>query len=217
MPRPGVSYEAVKSKAEELLDLGISPTQRNIRAALGSTGSMETLSRHLRQFWSERHGETWEFVISPELSAAIQVEFSRIATTTSSELAGRARQAELELEDGAVRFAELSDAHEEQGQRLRTVEQDLRGAEAVVDQLRSSDAVLREDLRIANQNLIQAREETQRLAVSVERAGILEVELREARAMLVTTQSQVSRLLDENKELRVRLEAARRTRTLGKS
>ncbi len=207
--RPGITYEMVKEKAEQLLALGISPTQRQIRAALG-TGSMETIARHLRRFWSERHGENWQFVISPELSTAIQAEFVRIATTTSSELAGRARQAELELEESAVRIAELKDAHEEQGQRLRTVETELRGAEAVVEQLRSSESAIRADLREVNQKLVESREEVQRLAASAERANSLEEELREMRGMLLAGQLQVSRLLDENKALRTQKAVGRR-------
>ncbi len=199
--RPGITYELVKEKAEQLLALGISPTQRQIRAALG-TGSMETIGRHLRQFWSERQGETWQFVISPELSNAIQAEFLRIATTTSSELAGRARQAELELEESSVRIAELKDAYEERGQRLRTVETDLRRAEAVVEQLRSSESAIRGDLRAVSQKLVESREELQRLAASAERANSLEEQLREMRGMLQAGQLQVSKLLDENNALR---------------
>ncbi|CAG9183304.1 DNA-binding protein [Cupriavidus pinatubonensis] len=210
MARPGVTYEEVKAKAEELLALGISPTQRLIRAALG-TGSMETISRHLRQFWSERNGEDWEFAISREFSAAIQAEFTRIATTTSSELAGRARQAELELEESIARFMALTAAHAEEQQRLRTVEQDLRGAEAVVAELRNSEAVLRDDVRAANRKLIESRDEIQRLTASAERAKSLESELQEARAMLLAAQSHVSTLLDENKELRAK-DAGRRKR-----
>ncbi len=213
MARPGVTYEAVKAKAEQLLALGISPTQRQIRAALGSTGSMETLSRHLRQFWAERHGENWEFAPSQEFSAAIQAEFTRIATTTSSEVAGRARQAELELEESSNRLRELNDVHVEQQQRLRAVEQDLRGAEAVVAELRNSEAVLRDDVRAANQKLIESRDEIQRLTASAERAKNLESELQEARGMLLAAQSHVSKLLDENKELRVQNDAGRRRRS----
>ncbi|MCY0857554.1 DNA-binding protein [Cupriavidus sp. D39] len=210
MSKTLVTYDLVKQKAEDLLAFGISPTQKQIRAALGSIGSMETINRHLRQFWAERQGEDWEFSISREFAAAIQAEFTRVATTSSSELAGRVRETELELEEASTRLAFATDTLERQSRELQEARQQVRGAEAAVEQLRESEQHLRTELQACRDRLTDAREQVQRLSSAEAIAKRLEDEVKEARGMLQAAQSQVTRLLDENKELRVQPEAGRR-------
>jgi len=218
MSRTLVTYELVKQKAEDLLAFGISPTQKQIRAALGSKGSMETINKHLRQFWAERQGEDWEFSLSREFAAAIQAEFTRVATTSSSELAGRVRETELELEESSTKLAVATDALERQSRELQEAHQQVRGAEAAVEQLRQSEQHLRTELQASRDRLVEAREQVQRLSSAELLAKRLEDEVKEARSMLLAAQSQVTRLLDENKELRAQKEAGRRrTREVGGS
>ncbi len=216
MSKTLVTYELVKQKAEDLLGFGISPTQKQIRAALGSIGSMETINKHLRQFWAERQGEDWEFSISREFAAAIQAEFTRVATTSSSELAGRVREAELELADSSTKLATVTDAFEKQRAELQEAHQEVRGAQAVIGQLRQSEHHLRTELQTCRDKLDEAKEQIQRLSSVQAIAVRLEDEVREARGMLLAAQSQVSQLLTENKELRAQKEAGRRrTREIG--
>ncbi|WP_458762810.1 DNA-binding protein [Cupriavidus basilensis] len=216
MSRTLVTYDLVKQKAEDLLAFGISPTQKQIRAALGSIGSMETINRHLRQFWAERQGENWEFSISREFAAAIQAEFTRVATTSSSELAGRVRESELELEESSTKLAVATDTMERQSRELQEARQQARGAEAAAEQLRQSEQHLRIELQVFRDRLTEAKEQAQRLSSAELLAKRLEDDIKEARGMLQAAQSQVSQLLDENKELRAQKEAGRRrTRDVG--
>lgn len=92
----------------------------------------------------------------------------------------------------------------------------MRGVEATIEQLRLSEQHLRTELQTCRDRLVETKEQVQRLSPAEAIAKRLEDEVNEARSMLLAAQSQVSLLLDENKELRAQKEAGRRrTREVG--
>lgn len=54
MARLGVTYEDVAKAAENILRQGMNPTMSGIRNALGETGSLSTISKHLNSWRSNR-------------------------------------------------------------------------------------------------------------------------------------------------------------------
>ena len=54
MSKTLATYDLAKQKAEDLLAFGISPTQKQIRAPLGSKGSMEAGRRRTREVGTEK-------------------------------------------------------------------------------------------------------------------------------------------------------------------
>ncbi|MGT2454405.1 DNA-binding protein [Cupriavidus basilensis] len=187
----------MKAKAELLVSIGLSPTVRNVRSALGDTGALDTIARHLRQFWAERNDDNGSPPVSMELLAAREPTNSGTAITAAVEIKTRLETAVGELEEMAERLAEAKTSLQTMERGLLDCQRQLHTAEALLSDSRHREVVLQSEVAKLQETIFERRLEIERLAPLGEHAAGLKVELRKERALRVRADALARELLTE--------------------
>jgi chromosome segregation ATPase len=174
MARPGIRYEQVAEAADRLMAQGSAPTTTLIRVELGGTGSLSTITQHLRTWQDQRH---------PTIEAAMAVEVPEGVQRVLKQL-----WPALQMEGNALIEAVKEDA-EQRVQKSRQREQDMASelarmetaAEDMKSQLQAEIAE-KEELQ---RNLVIAREHAEQSEARVQEA---EIQIQQAKAELETAQ-----------------------------
>ena len=179
MPAAGVSFEQVAATAAELVQAGQTPTQRAVRAALG-TGSATTIQTHLNAWRAQSAtGAGAAAALSPELLRAIQGEISRAVEAATAALRVEMETAEQERDDL------LSE-----NERLVGEVDDLRRVRDGLEQARSeavgARAQLQAELDAVRAELVSAQQHSARREFKLGQVERIEQELAAARAEIET-------------------------------
>ena len=103
MARTGITYEQVAEQAEKMAANGQQPTIKALREALGSTGSPNTIHRHLTAWTAARPVKTAQIVELPQsLTLAISEAIRKAALQARSEIEAALVQAQAEAADLAT-------------------------------------------------------------------------------------------------------------------
>ncbi len=174
MARPGIRYEQVAEAADRLTAQGTTPTTTLIRVELGGTGSLSTITGHLRTWQDQRH---------PKIEAAMATEVPEGVQRVLKQL-----WPALQMEGNALIEAVKEDA-EERIQESRQREQDM-GSElarmetAAEDMKAQLESEVREKEEI-QRDLVIAREHAEQSEARVQEA---EIQIQQSKAELETAQ-----------------------------
>ncbi len=174
MARPGIRYEQVAEAADRLTAQGTTPTTTLIRVELGGTGSLSTITGHLRTWQDQRH---------PKIEAAMATEVPEGVQRVLKQL-----WPALQMEGNALFEAVKEDA-EERIQESRQREQDM-GSElarmetAAEDMKAQLESEVREKEEI-QRDLVIAREHAEQSEARVQEA---EIQIQQSKAELETAQ-----------------------------
>lgn len=189
MARPGITYQEVAAAAGGLLAEDKKPTIQGVRAALGNTGSPNTIHRHLTT-WRETAPalEPKAPDLPPELRSAIVRELERQAADARSE--PEARLVEVRAE--AAELVAVGEKLEEEMAALTDRNRDLSGenqrlaalAEERAGEIRKLAAELAREREAAEKARLELAQARNRIETREERIGGLVEETREAEAKL---------------------------------
>ena len=187
MARVGISYDQVAAAADALVGAGQKPSIRNVREALGNTGSPNTVHRHLTEW---RAAQPVAQGAAYELPADLVNSFGR-------ELARGAAAARAEVE------ADLVQAQAEAAELAATGE----ALEVERDELTAQVAALTTERDQAQATADERAQEIARLAEQVQR----EQQAAEgARVELATARLKIEQQAEQVGELRTALEVAQK-------
>lgn len=201
MARIGVTYLEVAKAADELIARGTDPSIRLVRAALGETGSPNTIQRHLSA-WREARPAAAAAVaeLSPSTTLAIATEIAQAAARARAEVEGQLLQARSEAEELASVGEQLELEREELQARLveLTTERDQRIA---VNQLQSLEITeLQNAIERENAAAEAARTQVAKAEIKLEMAVADKAEILRLREDL---REQGERLVHANRDLAV--------------
>lgn len=213
----GVQYEQVAEVAESLVAAGDVPSGRAVRAALGNTGCMGTISRHLRN-WKKTQDihVAKSTVLDPLLEKAIVSEIVKKTAEARSVL-------EHDLAETNETIDVLLTEAEEQERRIESLEIEISNSQSAAlvsagtaEQLRSELRISREMLS-SEQNLSEAaRQATAIVTMQLEAMPTLRGEiaslherLETERSLRIGAEQQAAVLIAQQENLRICVQEAR--------
>jgi colicin import membrane protein len=182
----GVTYEQVAAAADALLATNQKLSVRNVREALGDTGSLATISRHLTAFDAQRpKTHAAQIELSPGIRREIEAEIQRHVTEATStlheQLANVVSDRDAVVAESETQSAALTEAEQQLAVlRVTTSEQAAR-----IEELRTVEERERTAAEHARVSLAEA---------NLRLAGVpaLQVELERLRGSLDTRTAELS-------------------------
>lgn len=181
----GISYEDVATAAEALIASGARASFRKVREALGGTGSLTTIQKHLKQ-WKEGYQPVVvaDVDLSPVLHRAIVTEMAQVAASARSEVAMELAEVEdarnLLTEELEKRLPEI----EHLTGQVWELENSVAALGGVIEELRAGAAAGAERERV-----LTGKAET--LARELARAEVLLEQVPAMRQAVADTQAQL--------------------------
>ena len=182
-----ITYEQVRTAAEELRAIGVTPSVKKIRPMIGDVGSMGTINKYLKM---------WEGSREPEPASLRQLPTSLQHTILAfaDDQAGRARtEIAAELLQAKQELTEMSDDNERQFRlaeqqlseidRLITINAQVAGKQA---QLSEENSALRVEIGFERNASEHARIELAKAQIRIDALCALEADLGKAQAELRT-------------------------------
>jgi len=196
--REGISFEDVKKAADKLLAEGFAASLRGVRAELGNTGSLSTISKHLDTLRANQRPATngAPSSLSPQVASALAADIDRVVRERTSQADANLKdsKASMELlleENETLQLAAgetealLEAARASLGEQTGTVSEMRAQLQALSGQLATSTT----EGEAARQALALSREQQH---ASEERCSHLESELRDARQEVLSTRRELT-------------------------
>ena len=213
MARVGVTYEQVAAAADGLLGEGLAPTIRAVRERMGSSGSPNTIHRHLTT-WREARPVAPAAApdLPPSITAGIAAEIARAAAAVRGEIESRLVQAQAEAADLAAAGEALEAERDMLIEQVAVLTQERDTQKGVVTQQASDLTDAQERLEREQQAAEGARIElaTARLRIDAQAERVKDQAAEIARLSDALAEARDGRIVAEQQAavLAARLEAA---------